>query len=98
LSLAVGTVASAMPNNNPTPQVLARKANGVPSASGNQTAGDPPMASKTKNPPEGEKIVIRRLPPGMTEAEFTSILGNDWKLGQGKVGWFSYAAGKVSQE
>lgn len=44
------------------------------------------------------KLVIRRLPPGLTQSEFTAILGPEWELGNGKVDWFSYAPGKVSQE
>jgi len=47
---------------------------------------------------EGEKVVIRRLPPLMTEEEFTTILGDTWKAGNGKVGWFSYWPGKISQQ
>ena len=42
--------------------------------------------------------MIRRLPPGMTEAEFVSILGNEWELGKGKVDWFEFAQGKISTE
>jgi hypothetical protein len=34
----------------------------------------------------------------MTEAEFVSVLGSEWGVGNGKVDWFSYAAGKVSNE
>lgn len=41
---------------------------------------------------------MRRLPPGMTEAEFWTILGEDWEAGKGKVDWSSYAEGKVSKE
>lgn len=55
-------------------------------------------APKTKTPHEGEKVIIRRLPPGLTEAEFISILGSEWAVGNGKVDWFSYAPGKVCNE
>lgn len=34
----------------------------------------------------------------MTEAEFLAIIGPDWQVGQGKVDWYSYAAGKISKE
>lgn len=44
------------------------------------------------------KISIRRLPPGLTETEFESLLGEEWKLGAGKVDWFSYREGKVSKK
>ncbi|UKZ82031.1 hypothetical protein TrVFT333_009813 [Trichoderma virens FT-333] len=59
---------------------------------------DPPKAPKTRTPHEGEKVIIRRLPPGMTEAECLSILGSEWAVGSGKVDWFSYAPGKASNE
>ncbi|KAF5628416.1 hypothetical protein F52700_8150 [Fusarium sp. NRRL 52700] len=57
-----------------------------------------PKPTKTKAHNEGEKLVIRRLPPGMTEAEFVSILGSEWELGKGKVDWFSFAGGKISTD
>ncbi|KAI4180541.1 MAG: hypothetical protein L6R41_007179 [Letrouitia leprolyta] len=44
------------------------------------------------------KIVIRRLPPGLTEEEFQMSLGEDWKVGSGKVDWASYKPGKVSKD
>ena len=44
------------------------------------------------------KLVCRRLPPGLTKAEFESILGADWKLGAGKVDYLRYDLGKVSKE
>ncbi|EWZ49669.1 hypothetical protein BFJ63_vAg684 [Fusarium oxysporum f. sp. narcissi] len=57
-----------------------------------------PKPTKTKAHNEGEKLVIRRLPPGMTQAEFVSILGSEWELGKGKVDWFSFAGGKISTD
>lgn len=60
--------------------------------------GETPKSTKTKAHNEGEKLVIRRLPPGMTEAEFLSILGGEWELGKGKVDWFSFSEGKISTE
>ncbi|KAJ4007158.1 hypothetical protein NW752_010580 [Fusarium irregulare] len=60
--------------------------------------GETPKPTKTKAHNEGEKLVIRRLPPGMTEAEFVSILGNEWELGKGKVDWFEFAQGKISTD
>ena len=44
------------------------------------------------------KVVVRRLPPGLTEEEFISVLGDQWKSGQGKVDWFKYKTGKDSKE
>ena len=76
--------------DNP-PQVLSRKGSA-------KVASEAPKVIKTKTPAEGEKAVIRRLPPGMTEDEFIKILGPEWTSGNGKVGWFSYQPGKISRE
>ncbi|KAF5625769.1 uncharacterized protein FTJAE_9946 [Fusarium tjaetaba] len=57
-----------------------------------------PKPTKAKAHNEGEKLVIRRLPPGMTEAEFVSILGSEWELGKGKIDWFSFVEGKISTD
>jgi regulator of nonsense transcripts 3 len=78
-----------------TPKVLSRKANGVAS---NSAPSDAPKAPRTKAAPEGEKVVIRRLPPAMTQDEFFSNLGDEWKPGNGKTDWLRYCAGKVSQQ
>ncbi|RGP67997.1 hypothetical protein FLONG3_8332 [Fusarium longipes] len=60
--------------------------------------GETPKPTKTKAHNEGEKLTIRRLPPGMTEAEFLSILGSEWEVGKGKVDWFCFAEGKISTD
>lgn len=44
---------------------------------------------------DGVKIKIRRLPPGITEQEFVATLGDVWKAGSGKVGWFEFHAGHI---
>lgn len=44
------------------------------------------------------KVVIRRLPPGLTQSEFETTLGNEWKLGGDKVDWMDYRDGKISKE
>ena len=44
------------------------------------------------------KIAIRRLPPGLTQAEFEEAMGPSWKVGAGQVSWESYKAGKISKE
>ena len=44
------------------------------------------------------KIVVRRLPPGLTQAEFEDALGDDWKISKGKVDWAIYKEGKISKE
>ena len=44
------------------------------------------------------KVVLRRLPPGFTEQELQAVLGEEWKVGKGKVSWASYRPGKISKE
>ena len=44
------------------------------------------------------KIIIRRLPPGLTQSEFEEALGDDWKARGDKVDWAVYKEGKVSRE
>jgi regulator of nonsense transcripts 3 len=44
------------------------------------------------------RLIVRRLPPGLTQAEFRTILGEEWQLGSGKVDWFAYKDGKISKE
>jgi hypothetical protein len=43
-------------------------------------------------------VLIRRLPPGMTEDEFWAILGDEWKPGKGKADWVRYHDGEISTE
>ncbi|KAK2751177.1 hypothetical protein FQN57_000254 [Myotisia sp. PD_48] len=44
------------------------------------------------------KVHVRRLPPGITQDEFESVLGDDWKVGNGKIDWFAFKQGKVSTD
>ncbi|KAL1865179.1 hypothetical protein Daus18300_007305 [Diaporthe australafricana] len=44
---------------------------------------------------DGIKAKVRRLPPGLIEHEFLTILGDSWKPGNGKVGWFSFHPGHI---
>ncbi|RYP78971.1 hypothetical protein DL769_003101 [Monosporascus sp. CRB-8-3] len=71
-------------------------ANGGAQEKGNQTEMSKP--GKTKTPATGKKVVIRRLPPGMTAEEVWNILGDEWKDGNGKVDWSQFQAGKISQD
>lgn len=71
--------------------------NGVLPIPASQTAPKTPKASQNRAGPS-LKVVVRRLAPALTEAEFTKILGEDWKIGAGKVDWFSYKPGKLSTE
>lgn len=77
-----------------------RKANGVLQVPAAQATNDKPHAPKSSRSkaPEGDKVVIRRLPPGLTEEEFWEHLGPQWKAGAGLVVWAQFKSGKVSQE
>ncbi|KAL2444012.1 hypothetical protein ABEF95_014711 [Exophiala dermatitidis] len=44
------------------------------------------------------RLVIRRLPPGLTESEFWAALGDEWKVGAGKVEWAAFKSGKISKD
>ncbi|KAF2162666.1 hypothetical protein M409DRAFT_26904 [Zasmidium cellare ATCC 36951] len=52
-------------------------------------------AAAIKGPQPRLKLEVRRLPPGLTLTEFEEILGDEWKLGNGKVDWREYRQGKV---
>lgn len=58
-----------------------------------------PVSSTTraaaKAPAPRLKLEIRRLPPGLTLSEFEEVMGDEWKLGNGKVDWREYRQGKV---
>jgi regulator of nonsense transcripts 3 len=54
-------------------------------------------SAKTKPAAEGTKVTIRRLPPSMTEEEFVHILGEKWKVGNGKVDWMDFTPGKMAK-
>lgn len=51
-------------------------------------------ANPAKAPTVRLKLEVRRLPPGLTLTEFESILGEEWKLGAGKIDWREYRQGK----
>lgn len=51
-----------------------------------------------KQPTPKLKVLIRRLAPGLTDGEFMAVLGDEWKMGNGKVDWFVYKQGKDSKE
>ncbi|KAI3552961.1 smg-4/UPF3 family protein [Colletotrichum abscissum] len=79
-------------------QGASRKTNGVLSVSGQQATTDAPKSNKSRTPVEGDKVVIRRLPPGMTEQELWNNLGDEWKAGNGLVSWHNFEAGKISHD
>ncbi|PMB72607.1 hypothetical protein BM221_000021 [Beauveria bassiana] len=57
-----------------------------------------PRAPRQRQQNDGAKLILRRLPPGMTEAECVAILGDRWIVGKGKVDWSSFIPGKISTE
>ncbi|KAG5974562.1 hypothetical protein E4U58_002835 [Claviceps cyperi] len=69
-----------------------------PSKTANEGGATQEKSSRSKAQNEGEKLVIRRLPPGMTEQELVTILGPDWEVNRGKVDWSSYVPGRVSTD
>ncbi|KAH7346417.1 putative regulator of nonsense transcripts 3A [Rhexocercosporidium sp. MPI-PUGE-AT-0058] len=82
------------------------QANGVLSITPSQTTGSgnrstpgPAPAPAPAKPAAAKlKTIVRRLAPGLTQEEFTTILGDEWTLGQGKVDWFRYKPGKDSKD
>ena len=44
------------------------------------------------------KVVVRRLPPGLTQLEFETALGEEWRVNGQMVDWAVYKNGKVSKE
>ncbi|KIW64085.1 hypothetical protein PV04_09043 [Phialophora macrospora] len=54
--------------------------------------------SSQRSPAPRLRLIIRRLPPGLTEAEFWAVLGDEWRVGSGKVEWAAYQDGKVSRD
>lgn len=75
------------------------RTNGVLPISVTQQADKTTKASKgkAKASADGVKMALRYLPPGMKESECTAILGDEWKVGNGKVDWFLFEAGKQSK-
>ena len=62
---------------------------------------NPPAPQTSRGPKPAQprlKLVCRRLPPGLTKAEFVEALGDEWKQGAGKVDWINYRKGKISTE
>jgi regulator of nonsense transcripts 3 len=57
-----------------------------------------PRGTPRKPTPPRLKVLIRRLPPGLTETEFYAIIGAEWKTGAGKADWANYEPGKISKE
>lgn len=93
-----------MTSSAPAPRVtIARpsRSNGVLSipASATQKRNGQDLEGPVSRPATTRlKIIVRRLPPGLTQAEFEEALGDDWKVNKGKVDWAVYKEGKISKE
>ncbi|KAL8936273.1 MAG: hypothetical protein Q9216_005018 [Gyalolechia sp. 2 TL-2023] len=88
-----------MSKTNTNPPKLATRNGGVLKIPASATQPRPVMASAAGVPSAPRlKILIRRLPPGLTEEEFQTALGDEWKVGSGRVDWASYKPGKVSKD
>lgn len=74
------------------------QANGLLPVTASQTSGQTAKQPATKLPTPKLKLIVRRLPPGLSEDEFATILGDEWKVGNGKVDWFIYKPGKDSAD
>ncbi|KAB2575031.1 Regulator of nonsense transcripts 3B [Lasiodiplodia theobromae] len=61
-------------------------------------ANGAPRAATNRSHQPRLKLVVRRLAPALTQQEFELAMGDEWKLGQGKVDWFTYKAGKISKD
>lgn len=77
--------------------MAAQRSNGVLSISASATQR-PVTKPPTKASTPRMKVVIRRLPPSLTLAEFEATMGEDWKVNGEKVDWFNFKPGKLSKE
>ncbi|PLB33885.1 putative nonsense-mediated mRNA decay protein Upf3 [Aspergillus candidus] len=77
-----------------------KPAGGVLQISAAATQKNTPTAPRKAPKPAAPrlKLLVRRLPPGLTQTEFETVLGPEWKAGAGKVDWFQYKPGKVSKD
>jgi regulator of nonsense transcripts 3 len=69
----------------------------IPAAATQKNAST--ASRKAPKPPAPRlKLLVRRLPPGLTQSEFENALGSEWMVGAGRVDWHQYKPGKVSKE
>lgn len=98
------SIRAEMTSSAPAPRVtIARpsRPNGVlsiPASATQKRNGLDSESSISKPATTRLKIIVRRLPPGLTQAEFEEAIGDDWKVNRGKVDWAVYKLGKVSKE
>lgn len=78
---------------------IAKPQGGLLNVSAAQTAANGKgHVNASRGPPQRLKMIIRRLPPGLTQQEFETAIGDEWKVGQGKVSWALFRPGKTSKE
>ena len=70
----------------------------VPAAARKKAAVESASKSSQRSPAPRLRLIVRRLPPGLIETEFWAALGDDWRVGNGKVDWAAYKDGKISRE
>ena len=73
------------------------KGGGVLPVNAAATRKQPPKPAN-RAPAAKLRLIVRRLPPGLTESEFWTTLGEEWQVGKGKVDWAAWKDGKVSKE
>ncbi|KAK8252022.1 Smg-4/UPF3 family-domain-containing protein [Phyllosticta capitalensis] len=77
----------------PVPVAVLQKNN-----NNNNKSDSPARGSSNRSNAPRLKVVVRRLAPGLTQKEFEVALGEEWKLGGGKIDWFCYKPGKISKD
>lgn len=94
-------MASALHRPTTSNRPSSTRSNGVlsiPVSATQKRIGTSSARVSTKSTSLRMKIIVRRLPPGLTSIEFESALGEEWKINGGKVDWVNYKQGKVSKE
>jgi regulator of nonsense transcripts 3 len=87
---------SGLPNGVlPVPSAILQKSAPSSSVSSQSRPGEP--ASAARRTPR-LKVVVRHLPPGLSQAEFEAAIGPEWKVGHGEVDWYNFRPGRISKE
>ena len=88
---------SGLPNGVlPVPSAILQKSAATAPAAAQSRLGEPASASTRRAP--RLKVVIRHLPPGLSQAEFEAAIGPEWKVGHGEVDWYNFRPGRISKE
>jgi regulator of nonsense transcripts 3 len=90
-------IMSGLPNGVlSAPPAILQKSAATTSAAAQSRPGEPASASTRRTP--RLKVVIRHLPPGLSQTEFEAALGPEWKVGHGEVDWYNFRPGRISKE